>query len=133
MSDYEKPIFRQTPNLPGVPTARSAELTKEAYVQFHKDFCARMHEVTKRKSADYTGHSSDPFANFKMVEHFNVASLETGIFIRLLDKMSRLSSFLKKGVLEVKDESIEDTILDACNYLIILASAIQDKKEREKK
>jgi hypothetical protein len=67
-------------------------MTNEQYLAFHKAFCEDMIEVTRRKNADYTGSSGDPFKNFKMVETFGVASMEQGLFTRMTDKLARLST-----------------------------------------
>jgi len=46
------------------------------------------------------------------------------------DKMSRISNLIKDNKPQVKDESIEDTLVDLANYSIILS--IYLKHEREK-
>jgi hypothetical protein len=43
--------------------------------------------------------------------------------------MSRLSTFCEGGILKVADESLEDTILDIINYVILFHGYIQSKKE----
>jgi len=45
--------------------------------------------------------------------------------------MSRLSSFIEAGTLQVKDESVEDTILDIINYAVLFQSFLQEKKEKQ--
>ncbi len=103
-------------------------MTKEAYLKFHSDFCIKMTEITRKKNHDYTGDSSDPFANFKNVENLNITSTEVGFLTRMTDKMSRINSFVQKGVLLVDDEKIEDSLLDLANYAALMAAYIQDKK-----
>lgn len=82
--------------------------------------------IAKAKNNDYGGSSKTPFANF---ENSTVAgvSVERGILVRLMDKMSRISTLLDKEA-KVKDESIVDTIEDAINYLAILKAYINHKK-----
>jgi hypothetical protein len=46
----------------------------------------------------------------------------------MLDKVARVVTFVKKGVLQVKDESVEDTLLDLANYCILFAGYIKAKK-----
>lgn len=108
-------------------------MTKSEFIEFHKECCDRMVSITKAKNNDYTGSSDDPFSNFKMVQTFGVLSVEAGMFTRMTDKLSRLASFIKKGVLEVKDESIEDTLLDLANYCILTAGYIKSKKQEVSK
>jgi len=74
-------------------------------------------QTSKKKNDDYAG-SDDPFANFKRSRVVGV-DVGRGILVRLMDKIARVSNCLD-GDVEVKDERVEDTILDAINYLAIL-------------
>jgi hypothetical protein len=53
---------------------------------------------------------------------------EFGIVVRLSDKVARLRTFCERGVLDVKDESVEDTLVDVINYAVLFAAYLQDKK-----
>lgn len=91
-----------------------------------------MIEVTTRKNHDYAGAGNgDPFHNFRQVERMGICSTEIGFLTRMTDKISRIQSFVAQGVLKVKDESIEDTLLDLANYSILLAAYIKSKKEND--
>lgn len=104
-------------------------MTKEEYLEYHKAMCDKMVETTRQKNADYTGNNPDPFANFTLAElGYGVVTTEQGFFVRLSDKFSRIASFIQKGVLLVKDESIEDTLIDLANYCILFAGYIKSKK-----
>lgn len=100
-------------------------------MEFHKAMCDKMVEITKAKNADYTGAGDDPFANFKIVQTFGCVNVEQGFFTRMCDKMSRISSFIEKGTLQVKDESVEDTLLDIANYAILFRGYLESKKREE--
>lgn len=106
-------------------------MTKDEYMKFHQECCDKMIAITKAKNADYTGTDPDPFSNFSRVHSLGICSIEQGFLVRMTDKLSRISSFVQKGVLEVKDESVEDTLLDLANYSLLMAGFI--KSEREKK
>lgn len=82
-----------------------------------------------RKNNDYGGTNNDPFANFRNSTIAGV-TVQKGILVRLMDKMTRISTLLDKEAM-VKDESIFDTIDDAINYLAIL-KAYQQLKPEEK-
>jgi hypothetical protein len=41
------------------------------------------------------------------------------ILIRLFDKLNRLETLIRSGSAMVKDESIEDTLLDLANYAVM--------------
>lgn len=58
-------------------------------------------EVFKKKNADY----GDAFAKYGAI----------GVIVRIGDKISRLSTITKNKI-EVKDESLRDTLLDLHNY-----------------
>jgi len=51
-----------------------------------------------------------------------------GILVRMSDKWSRICSLVSSGEAKVKDESLEDTLIDLANYAIL---SIVVKKEME--
>lgn len=106
-------------------------MTKDDYMKFHAECCEKMIAVTKAKNADYTGTSSDPFANFSRVEQVGICTTEQGFLTRMFDKFSRITSFVQKGVLMVKDESVEDTLIDLANYCILMAGYIRAKRNAQ--
>jgi hypothetical protein len=79
------------------------------------------------KNNDYGGSNNDPFANFRNSTIAGV-SVEKGILVRLMDKMSRVSTLLDKDAM-VKNEAITDTIDDAINYLAIMKAYINLKNK----
>lgn len=103
-------------------------MTKEEYLNFHKTCLNKMAEITKAKNADYTGNSGDPFANFTRVEAVGICSTEQGFLTRMMDKMARINSFVQNNNLQVKDESVEDTLLDLANYSLLMLGYIRSKK-----
>lgn len=88
----------------------------------------RMLEIAEAKNHDYGGKDSNPFANFMAVEHLGAASAETGIAVRMTDKLSRIITLLNNEA-KVNDESITDTLLDLANYALILKALISYKKQ----
>jgi hypothetical protein len=103
-------------------------VNKAGYIEYHKAACERMMDITKRKNADYTGQGDDPFANFSRVEALGITDVCRGFLVRMTDKFSRITSFVQKGVLEVKDETVEDTLFDLANYCLLLAAYIKSRK-----
>jgi len=81
--------------------------------------------IMKKKNADYAG-DLDPFHNFKNSRVVGV-SPQKGILVRLMDKMSRIGVLTEGKGPAVKEESIDDTIDDAINYLVILKSVRKRK------
>lgn len=74
-------------------------------------------DILEAKNADYAS-GLDPLKNFNASEIVGV-DRERAILVRIMDKISRASNLLDRDPL-VKDESLEDTINDAINYLAIL-------------
>lgn len=81
----------------------------------------RSMEIMQAKNHDYSGASGDPLDNFRLSTKLGVAPLQ-GIGLRILDKHQRIRTFISKGMLAVKNESVADAILDCVNY-VILANA----------
>jgi hypothetical protein len=102
-------------------------MDKQQYFEFAESFFNDCVEISRKKNADYTGVNQDPFANFKSVESLGI-STEAGFLTRMMDKMARIGSFLSKGELQVKDESVTDTLRDLANYSCLLAAYIKSKK-----
>ena len=73
-----------------------------------REITTRMAEVYRAKNHDY-GNS---FA--KLREKYPIS-----ILIRLADKLNRLDTLLMGDAAKVKDESIDDTLLDLANYAVM--------------
>ncbi len=85
----------------------------------------RERAIMEAKANDYSG-TSDCNKNIMACEVAGICSAETGLLIRLGDKMCRLVSLLSNGnQAKVKDESVSDTISDMRNYLCILQHIIE--------
>jgi hypothetical protein len=104
-------------------------MTRDDLIRNHETLCNAARELMKKKNADYAGRNGvEPFANFTRVESMGICPTEVGFLVRVTDKMSRLSSFMESGKLEVANESFEDTIVDVINYMVLLHSYLKDKK-----
>ncbi|WP_138343055.1 nucleotide modification associated domain-containing protein [Intestinibacter bartlettii] len=66
-------------------------------------------EIYKKKNSDY-GNSAT-----KTYEQFGDISYAT----RINDKINRINSLIITNKQEIKDESIDDTIMDLANYAIL--------------
>ena len=104
-------------------------MTQSEYFEFHKSMTQRMEQIAKSKNHDYSGFDDSPFANFMVVEKIGIASTEQGFLTRMMDKISRVNSFVKQGTLNVADEKIEDTLMDLANYAILMAGYLRSKKD----
>ena len=86
-----------------------------------------MKKIHDAKRHDYA-NTDDVFANFRTCELAGIPAWK-GCCIRIGDKFSRIMGFAKKEKLEVKDESIKDTLIDLANYSII-ALILYEEEER---
>ena len=86
-----------------------------------------MKEIHDKKRHDYA-NENDIFANFRHSELAGIPAWK-GTAIQLGDKFSRLMEFAKKETLEVKDESIKDTLLDLANYALITHILYEEVQE----
>lgn len=88
---------------------------KDGFKRF-KEIQEEQFKLHTAKNHDYS--AGDYFGNLKASKEFGIDPM-LGIIVRLIDKLSRLSSFVQQGVLEVKDEKIEDTLNDISVYAVI--------------
>lgn len=107
-------------------------MNREQYLQTFEELTAQMLEVTKKKNSDYTGDDNSPFKNFTMVETIGFASTEQGFMTRITDKVMRVSTFVKNGILQVADEKVEDTLLDCANYCLLMICYLRSKRGNDK-
>ena len=103
-------------------------MTRDELLQFHEEITKEARALMSLKNRDYAGNEGvEPFANFTRVEAMGICKTEQGFMVRLTDKMSRLSSFVRAGKMNVKDESFMDTCVDVINYMVLLAAYLKDK------
>ena len=80
-------------------------------VQKFEQITDEMFDLYKRKNADYGNSVAKTFDEYGLVS----------FLVRIEDKLNRISTLTKKSSTEqqVKDEKIEDTLLDLANYSIM--------------
>ena len=81
----------------------------EPKVTRHYAICQKLNQVYKAKNHDYGDSFGDTY------QKLGIISAVT----RLSDKMNRLMSLAVSHNAQVKDEKIEDTLLDMANYAIM--------------
>ena len=82
----------------------------------------QMHDTYIKKNHDY-GNSFD-----KSMDEFGM----TSAIIRMNDKLERLKTLSKKESM-VKDESVQDTLLDLANYAIMTVMYLKKHEDEKKK
>jgi hypothetical protein len=100
--------------------------SREDLLKSHVIICEQARHIMESKNADY-GATTDGLRNFRLCENMMIP-IDVGILTRLGDKLARIAKIIMTGDTVVKDETVQDTIRDAINYLIILAAAIEEKK-----
>jgi hypothetical protein len=100
-------------------------MKREQLYILHEKLCKQALGLMKLKNQDYA-HGEDPFRNFRTSTVVGIEP-ERGILIRLLDKLTRAGNLIDKDP-EVKDEKMEDTILDILNYTILFYAVNNERK-----
>lgn len=104
--------------------------TRQDLLQFQRSWFDSLVELTSKKNADYSGNAEDPFKNFTLVERLGICDAQTGMLVRICDKLARLAS-LNKRAPQVTTESFDDTLRDLANYSALL-SALRVHRRTEK-
>lgn len=94
----------------------SKEINK---IEMHRNICAGMTDLYERKNHDY----GDSFAKLRN-------EVPNAILVRLYDKYNRLKTLMSGVEAKVKDESIDDALMDLANYCIL--ELIERKCDRER-
>lgn len=80
------------------------------------------------KNTDYAVET-DPWKNFRFAEIVGVG-VERAILVRISDKLARISNLISKEAV-VKDESVEDTLVDLVNYAAILKVYLANRRKSD--
>ena len=104
-------------------------MNRDELIEYHHDLCDAARELMRLKNHDYAGEgSSNPWMNFERSELMGVCKTEQAFMVRILDKISRLITFVDAGQLQVKEESVFDSIVDLINYLVLFGAFVNEKK-----
>ncbi len=82
-----------------------------------EDVLKQMLATHEAKRNDYAGE--DPFGNFRESEKLGIPAW-LGALVRLSDKYTRIMNLAGGRERKVKDETIDDTLLDLAVYAIIV-------------
>lgn len=98
-------------------------------IALHNELCENARNLMAAKNHDYTSGSGDPLANFRGSTYLGIHPV-LGIQLRQQDKIMRIKTFVEKGELKVKGESVYDAIIDQINYLVLQAAYIKEQQEK---
>ena len=101
-------------------------MNREELLKHHDALCKSAKELMKTKNHDYAGKGGEtPFANFERCEAMGVCTTEQGFLVRVIDKVSRLATFVEAGELKVDGEGWNDAVLDIINYMILFSGYVK--------
>lgn len=98
-------------------------------IAIHDRICAEIHEMYKKKNADYGDSVGELYKKLGDVSFLTRISDK---YHRLMNLMCDNDGYMKKEI-DMNYESIEDTIQDLANYCIIWLMEKEFKKEEENK
>jgi deoxyadenosine/deoxycytidine kinase len=90
------------------------------YVDYFNDIVEEMKEIHERKNADYGNNFHKRFEKWGFLT----------ALLRLSDKMERLENIYEKGEIQVKDESVYDTLIDLANYAVMTAVELRNNNTK---
>lgn len=90
-------------------------------IAIFKQITNQMAQTYSAKNHDYGNSFSETVAEFGLV----------AAATRMMDKMSRIKAFAKLSpeAMRVKNESIEDTLLDLANYAVMTLVELKQQKK----
>ena len=114
-------------------------MNKKGLIKELKGYFSNCISIIEKKNEDYAAGS--PFSNFEIVEvmisrlltkkknieNYAKRITEFGFIYRIMDKIMRLCTLLIQKA-SVTNESINDTIDDAVNYLLLLKAKLNKRK-----
>lgn len=106
--------YKNVQNMEKVKCSNKAQ----SYVDYFDDILKEMSEVHQRKNADYGNNFHKRYEKYGFLT----------ALLRLTDKMERLENIYEKGKIQVKDESVEDTLLDLANYAVMTIVELKNGK-----
>lgn len=115
LADNLRENYKSVQNMEKVKYCNKAQ----SYVDYFDDILKEMSEVHQRKNADYGNNFHKRYEKYGFLT----------ALLRLTDKMERLENIYEKGEVQVKDESVEDTLLDLANYAVMTIVELRNNKK----
>lgn len=115
LADNLRENYKSVQNMEKVKYGNKAQ----SYVDYFDDILKEMSEVHQRKNADYGNNFHKRYEKYGFLT----------ALLRLTDKMERLENIYEKGEVQVKDESVEDTLLDLANYAVMTIVELRNNKK----
>ena len=108
----------------------SNEITGNGHPRFY-EYLQRMAAVHSAKNRDYAGET-DPLRNLRQCADAGIDPW-VGVVVRITDKVDRLKSFARARAFAVKDEGIEDTLVDLANYALLCLILFEEQRGEQER
>ena len=106
-------------------------MNRDELIEYHERICEEARELMRVKNHVYAGkNTSSPWMNFERSEIMGLCKTEQAFMVRILDKVSRLITFIDAGELAVKGEGVHDSIVDIINYMVLFSAFCKDKEAK---
>jgi len=110
-----------------------AGISKDALIKMRQRLNLKADELLIAKGSDYNSQqqeAGDTLFNLRVCALLGVVpSPVDGVLVRMSDKLMRLVSLTRPQVIQqVKDESLEDTVVDLRNYADYLLAFIKEQR-----
>lgn len=86
----------------------------------HEELLKKLAELYKNKNADYGDSVAETYKRYGL----------TSFLVRMEDKLNRVRT-IGRIEAKVKDEKLEDTLLDLANYALLAIIEVQDNEEKK--
>jgi len=107
-------------------------MNRDELIEYHDRICLEARDLMRAKNHDYAGeNSSSPWMNFERSELMGLCKTEQAFMVRILDKVSRLITFIDAGHLKVKGEGVHDSIVDIINYMVLFSAFCKEKEAKD--
>lgn len=106
--DAIRKIYREYEKM-NIEIATKCKDNNMTKIEKHATICNKLNEIYKAKNHDYGDSFGETFKKLGIISAVT----------RISDKMNRLTSLATNHDAQVKDEKIEDTLLDMANYAIM--------------
>lgn len=88
-------------------------------IDSHKRICKQLNKVYADKNHDYGNSFGATYEKYG----------DISALVRISDKMNRIEQLVQTGEQKVKDEALEDSILDMANYLMMWAMELEREED----
>lgn len=105
-------------------------MNRKQFLKFAEDFYDRGLALMEKKSHDYSS-DENPFQNFEIQSVIAGVSIEKTFLMSMGIKIARLRELTEPDKIALVNESLEDTLLDFCNYASLMAGYLHTRKENQ--